>query len=106
MGEVALDAVVVRSQLQADCEIEGESVVMSLEREEFYALNTTASEIWRLTEEPTTVAAIVDDLLSRYRVDAVTCVREVCELIDRMSRFGILDADPPRHDDPHDDPPT
>lgn len=100
MPEAALDTVIMRSPLQADCEIEGEAVVMSLEREEFYALNPTASDIWRLTGEPTTVAAIVDDLVGRYRVDVATCTREVRELIDRMIGHGILEAARPPDDDP------
>jgi hypothetical protein len=92
MSDLGHDVVITRRRHQADCDIDGEAVVMSFERPEFYAFNRTASEIWRLTEQPTTVAAIVDDLTSRYRVDGATCTREVCELVDRMTRCGILET--------------
>ena len=94
MPDVGPDDVVARRPHQADCDIDDETVVMSFDGDEFYALNATASEIWRLTDRPTTVAAIVHDLTSRYRVDGDTCTREVCELVDRMSRCGILETVP------------
>lgn len=81
---------ITRTDQQVSCTIDGEVVVMSLERHEFYALNETASAVWDLTATPCSIDEIVGDLVTRYAVDEEVCATGVHAVVERMAGLGIV----------------
>jgi hypothetical protein len=92
MSMAVLDpkCVIAHGDRQASCQIDDETVVMSLEHHEFYALNPTASAVWQLTEVPRPMSEVVDDLVVRYAIDRQTCSDEVGALVERLAHRGVV----------------
>jgi hypothetical protein len=79
-----------RGDDQVSCEVEGDVVVMDLNRQEFYALNPTASAVWRLLEAPRSVDDVVGGLVDQFRVERERCARETAVLIERLEERRVL----------------
>ncbi|HNX97492.1 MAG TPA: PqqD family protein [Candidatus Aminicenantes bacterium] len=56
-----------------------------------YSLNETASRVWGLLEEPSTIEAICCELRLQYAVDEATCLREVTELLRGMCEAKLVE---------------
>jgi hypothetical protein len=92
MAAVEPTTMIFRTDRQVSCEIDEEIVLMSLDHDEFYALNPTASAIWHLTEPPRRFERLVDELVGRFDVDRATCDREVRVVLDQMVERGIVET--------------
>jgi hypothetical protein len=61
-----LDSVVIRSDEVVASDVDGEVVMMSVERGEYYGLDDIASRIWHLIEEPRSIREICEILFPEY----------------------------------------
>lgn len=71
-------------------EINGETVMMSVELGEYYGLNPVAADIWRRLGKPVTVAELVQDLTESYDGDPVGIQSDVQSLLDGFAAKGLL----------------
>jgi len=55
-----------------------------------YSLNETAGRVWDLIATPLPVAAVCARLCKEYAVDEATCLREVTNLLQRLSASGLV----------------
>lgn len=75
--QLGLNTRVVRSQGQVSTEVDGQIMLLSIERGSYFALADTGARIWALLEEASTVGEVCQRLQTEYDVDAQTCEREV-----------------------------
>lgn len=54
-------------------------------------LNPVGAFVWRALETPTTEAAIVEQVLAAYDVDAQTAQRDVRIYLDKLRAAGLLE---------------
>lgn len=54
-------------------------------------LNPVGAFVWRALETPTTEAAIVEQVLAAYDVDAQTAQRDVRIYLDKLREAGLLE---------------
>lgn len=54
-------------------------------------LNPVGAFVWRALETPTTEAAIVEQVLAAYDVDAQTAQRDVQIYLDKLRAAGLLE---------------
>lgn len=55
-----------------------------------FTLNDVGSHIWRLIERPTTVNAIVDDLVRTFDVARERAEQDALEFLDRLADAGLI----------------
>ena len=55
-----------------------------------FTLNEVGSHIWTLIETPTTVQAIVDDVVRVFEVSADRAEHDVIEFLDRLAEAGLI----------------
>jgi hypothetical protein len=55
-----------------------------------FTLNETASRIWTLVEQPTTVQTIVEDVVRAFDVAPDRAARDVAEFLDRLADAGLI----------------
>lgn len=72
-------------------EVNGETVVLSIESGHFFHLNATGSRIWDLFDAPMTFGQLCTALQTRFAVDADQCRRDVTEFAQRMIAQGLLE---------------
>jgi len=81
---------VVRSDGAISAEMDGEVVALDVAKGVCYALNVTGSRIWSLIETPVSVADICSKLLAEFKVDPLTCEREVLGLLQSLRSEGLV----------------
>ena len=80
----------VRCEEMLEADVNGEIVALHVERGQCYGLNSVASEIWRMLEEPKSLDEICGTLTSDYDVDSATCRSEVVTLLSQLKHEGLV----------------
>jgi hypothetical protein len=89
--ELSLNSVVVASDDQVSCELQGEMVVLSLREGEYYGLNSVAAAVWTHIETPQTVVSIRDALLEEFSgVSEEQCTHELLTLLQELAAMELI----------------
>ena len=71
-------------------DLDGEKVMMDLEKGQYFALNSVASRIWEVIESPISVNKVVDTLLEEYEVEREECEKSVLEFIKGLEDASLV----------------
>ena len=71
--------------------VDGEALIVDLETGGFFSLDRVGTEVWTGLKNGWGVAQIVDAIAAKYGVDQQTVQRDVAELLDDLSREGLMD---------------
>ena len=74
-------------------DLNGEIVMMDLEKGRYFSLNGVGSRIWEIIEEPIGINKIVDCLLEEYDVNRNECEENVLEFLDKLDDANIIAVD-------------
>jgi len=89
------DAAVARAPGLMSSDLDGETVLMSVERLKYYGLEATAERIWKLIEHPRRASEICAALLAEYEVDRARCEPQVQAFLEELRREGLVQVDFP-----------
>jgi hypothetical protein len=80
------------------CDLNGEAVLLHLDKGCYYGLNQVGAKVWQLLQQPRSFEEIQAEIVDSYQVDAATCQRDLQALLDQMLRAGLIEivTDPPR----------
>ena len=81
---------VKRSDGFIHAEVDHEVVALNIDRGTCYGLNPIGSRIWKIIEDPVTIADICSRLMAEYDVDAATCERQVLDLLEELRSEGLV----------------
>jgi hypothetical protein len=81
---IDINATIEKKQEIISTGMDEDTVMMSIEKGEYYGLNPVGSRIWELLDQPRTVAWICDSLLAEYDVPAEECQRDVKEFVGKL----------------------
>lgn len=73
-----------------DTDLDGEKVMMNLDKGEYFMMNEVGSRIWEIISEPINVRRIIDTLCSEYEVDEETCKDTVVEFLGRLNNAELI----------------
>ena len=74
-------------------DLNGEIVMMDLEKGRYFSLNGVGSRIWEIIEEPIGINKIVDCLLEEYDVSRNECEENVLEFLGKLDDANIIFVD-------------
>jgi hypothetical protein len=88
---VITDATVLsRSPTVLAAEVDGEIVMMSIERGHYFGLDDIGSDIWKRLEQPCPFGALIDRLAADYDADRATIATDVRALLDQMMADDVV----------------
>lgn len=87
---VQLDNHVVKIDAFISAEIMDETVMMSVEKGQYFGLNPVASRVWEVLAEPIQVSALCDQLRKEFDVDLETCRQDVLDLLQKLVRWEMI----------------
>lgn len=90
MASVDLATIVARSAEVIFTEVNGDVTMMSVQNGKYYSLPSVGAHIWRILDEPASVAEICDRLMTQYRVDGDRCKLEVLTFVRQLADQGIV----------------
>ena len=79
-----------RNQNPVTADMDGELVMMSIERGNYYGLGEVGSEIWRLLVTPHRVSELCHILQKEYEVDGKTCTADVTTFLEQLHSEGLI----------------
>ena len=71
-------------------DLDGEVVMMNIEKGSYLSLNSVGSDIWNSIKEKTSVKDIVNNLLTIYKVDRSVCEQSVLNFLIKLENEGII----------------
>jgi hypothetical protein len=71
-------------------EIDGETVMMSIENGKYYSLDDIASVIWEMIQSPIRIASLIEGLMEKFAVNRENCERDVLKFIDQLNEQKII----------------
>ena len=88
--ELAADSGVHRISGVFEADLGEQLLGLHIETGLCFAMNSTAAQIWRLLDPPTTLGAICDTLLAEHDVDPQVCARDVKATLGELARDGLV----------------
>ena len=70
-----------------------ELVMMDMEKGKYFSLNPVATRIWDLLDEPRDIDELCSLLTEEYEVDAEKCRAETLDLLQEMTRMGLVSVE-------------
>ena len=87
---INLDTVINKNLEIDDTDLDGEKVMMNLDKGEYFMMNEVGSRIWEIISEPINVKEIVNTLRNEYEVDEETCKDTVIEFLGRLNNANLI----------------
>jgi len=72
-------------------EIEGESVILDLDNESYFGLDTVGTRMWQLLADGDSIQGAYDLLLDEFEVDADTLRADLEEFLDELTAKGLVE---------------
>ena len=87
---ISLDTIINKNLEIEDTDLDGEKVMMNLEKGEYFMMNEVGSRIWEIISKPINVKDIIETLRSEYEVDEETCKDTVIEFLGRLNNADLI----------------
>jgi hypothetical protein len=89
---IPLQAIIRATGQHVSCNVEDETVILSLKNGSYFGLDPIAAEIWELIQEPRRVGEVRDRLLEEYDVDPEQCTRDLLGLLDQLAAWDLVEV--------------
>ena len=87
---INLDTVINKNLEIDDTDLDGEKVMMNLDKGEYFMMNEVGSRIWDIIDKPIKVKEIIETLTLEYEVDEEVCKDAVIEFIERLNKAELI----------------
>ena len=87
---INLETVINKNLEIDDTDLDGEKVMMNLDKGEYFMMNEVGSRIWEIISEPINVQEIISTLRNEYEVDEETCKDTVIEFLGRLDNADLI----------------
>jgi hypothetical protein len=89
-GTIADATIISRSPSVLIEVVDGEIVMLSIERGRYFGLDHIGSDIWKRIEPPCSFATLIDSLAADYEADRATIVSGVQSLLGHMAKYDVV----------------
>lgn len=91
MEKIKVNTVVSQATGIVAADMDGEKVMLNIEKGKYYCLDAIGSLIWELIEQPHAVQVVVEALLKEYDVEEATCRQDVLEYLNALNEQGLVE---------------
>jgi hypothetical protein len=89
-GSINDRTIISRSPSVLTAEVNGEIVMVSVERGRYFGLDDIGSDIWKRIEPPCSFATLIEGLVADYEADRATIRMDVQNLLGYMVEHDIV----------------
>ncbi|WP_088293526.1 lasso peptide biosynthesis PqqD family chaperone [Bacillus mycoides] len=87
---ISLECQIVQSEGNIVSDMDGEKVMLNVQKGKYYNLGETGGEIWELIKTPIMVTELVSTLLSKYNIERGDCKEQVLSFLERLFQEGLI----------------
>ncbi len=86
----ASDSMVTRNEGLVSADMDGETVMMSIENGKYFGMDSIGSRIWEIIEQPRSVSQLCAILLEEFDVEPDQCERDVTEFLEELIKEKLI----------------
>lgn len=87
---LTLSSKIIRNPEMVSSDMDGETVMMSMENGEYYGLDPIGSRIWDLIEKEMSIEQLIGVLLEEYDVDRNQCEEDTFAFLNELLDKNLL----------------
>ena len=91
--EIGLDTVVVRTVGLVAADLDGEKVMLDIEKGKYFGLNNVGGQVWELLAQPHTVREILAALQEEYLVEEQECLADIQAFLSELYTRELIKID-------------
>jgi len=91
MMTITTNSIIKRSPEIVYSDMDGETVMMSIEQGSYFGIDAIGSHIWNVLEEEISVEALCARLCEKYDVEESQCQQDVIRLLEKMQEHNIIE---------------
>lgn len=84
------NTILIRNNEILATEMEGETVMMSVENGEYYSLSPIGTRIWEILKNKMNFKQLVEKLMQEYDVDYNTCKEDTAEFVNELIKKKLV----------------
>ncbi|PFM61166.1 PqqD family protein [Bacillus cereus] len=88
--KISLEHSVVQSKGNIVSDMDGEKVMLNVQKGNYYNLGEIGGEIWELIEKPTIINQLVITLVSNYDIERKDCEEQVLSFLECLFQEGLI----------------
>ena len=90
MNSLPLDTLLTRNPDLLAADMDGETVMMSIERGEYYGIGGVGSRVWEMLAQPTSINQMIQTICAEYEVEEATCQADMQKFVDQLLQNGLV----------------
>lgn len=90
--QINLNTTIQRNKEILASDLDGEKVMMSIEKGEYYGLGKTGTFIWNNIEESIKIAELIKLIIENYNVDKKQCFEDIAPFIKDLIEKELIIA--------------
>lgn len=71
-------------------EIDGETILLDMNGEQYFGLNTVGTRIWQLLHRPSSLDALFSIMITEYDVAEVQLREDLSEILSQLIAAGLI----------------
>jgi hypothetical protein len=88
--DLARDTALTAVADHAFCELGDEAVVLNLETGVYYGLDRVGTSVWRLLQQPRSLAQVRDFIVGEFDVGPGRCEADLLDFVGSLTAHGLL----------------
>jgi len=89
---ISVNTIIQRNSNILTSDLDGEKVMMSIKRGEYFGLGKVGSFIWDNIENPTSINELINNITQTYAIDKQTCFNEIKPFIADLLEKELISA--------------
>ncbi len=90
--KITKETIIQRKNEILTSDLDGEKVMMSIQRGEYYGLGKTGTFIWDHIDEPIKISDLIHLICSKYDVDKDHCFKDILPFINDLIEKELIIA--------------
>lgn len=84
------DSIIRRKDSIISGDVDGETVMLSIEGGNYHSLNETGDKIWEILENPSTIGKIIDALKAEYDIEPEVVTEETYRFLEQLLERNVI----------------
>jgi hypothetical protein len=87
---ISLKTIVVASKENVSCSLGEEVAILDMRSGKYYGLDPIGAHVWKLLDQPKSVAELRAAILQEYKVGPVECESDLLLLLETLRTEGLV----------------
>lgn len=92
MTNLNLETQLQRNPDMISTDMDGDTVMMSIERGEYFGINSVGSRVWELLETPMSIADVSRRICDEYEVDETQCQQDMLAFTNELLAKNLVEV--------------